>query len=209
MSESPNVLRTGRYEARGKGGLATVPSEATRQREEWNLNNKAQKPRREAAGLNENEHICSVVSVTSSNGVNGCVEPVPLWRRQYHASPNPAKMHGHSGVSVPACGEGYSREDGRTHISPVRGMECMTLLERSAVISPHALHSPEVNQAINGSEIPANGVWGVRHAHSMNEIPVMGIDAKGHDFCKRFPNSSGLSELPEREREGIEHERQR
>lgn len=73
----------------------------------------------------------------------------------------------------------------------------------------HILHNPEVNPTINGSEMPDNGVWEVRHAHSRNEIPVMGIDAKGHDFCKRFPNSSGLSELPEHKRNGIEHERQR
>jgi len=37
MSESLNVLKTGRYEARVKDGLATVSSEADRQREEWNL----------------------------------------------------------------------------------------------------------------------------------------------------------------------------
>ena len=208
MSESLSVSRTGRYEARGKDGLVTVPSEATRQREEWNLNNKAQKPRREAAGLNENEHICSVVSVTSSNGVKECVEPVPLWRRQYHASPNPAKMHGHSGVSVPACGEGYSREDGRPHISPERGMQHMVVKNPTAGFY-HILYSPEVNPAINGSEMPDNGLWGVRHAHSRNEIPVMGTDTKGHDFCERFPSSSGLSELPEHKRNGIEHERQR
>ena len=76
----------------------------------------------------------------------------------------------------------------------------MTLLESSNVSSFHAVHSPEVNPAINGSEMQDNGVWGVRHAHSRNEIPVMGTDAKGHDFCQRFTNSSGLSELPEHER---------
>ena len=85
----------------------------------------------------------------------------------------------------------------------------MTLLERSAVISPHALHSPEVNPAINGSEMPDNGVWEVRQVNSRYEVPAMGTDTKGPDFCQRFPNNSGLSELPEREREGIEHERQR
>ena len=49
MSESLNVLRTGRYEARVKDRLVTVPSEADRQREEWNLSNKAQKSLRKTA----------------------------------------------------------------------------------------------------------------------------------------------------------------
>ena len=69
MSESLYVSRTGRYEAGGKDGLATVPSEATRQREEWNLRNEAQKSQREAAGLNKNEPIRSVVMFTRSNAV--------------------------------------------------------------------------------------------------------------------------------------------
>lgn len=115
-------------------------------------------------------------------------------------------MHEHSGVTVLACGECYPKEDGRPHIFPVRGMQYMVLKNPTASFY-HILYNPEVNPAINGSEIPANGVWGVRHAHSMNEIPVMGIDAKEHDFCQRFPNSSGLSELPERERDGIVHEK--
>ncbi|WP_290704784.1 hypothetical protein [Ferroplasma sp. Type II] len=37
MSESLNIGKTENYEARVKGGLATVSSEADRQREIWNL----------------------------------------------------------------------------------------------------------------------------------------------------------------------------
>ncbi|MHB8562065.1 MAG: hypothetical protein ACYDAP_13075, partial [Thermoplasmataceae archaeon] len=73
MSESLNVLKTGRYEARGNDGLATVSSEATRQWEIWNLSNKAQRSLREAAGLNVNKPTSSAVRSTSSNGVKECV----------------------------------------------------------------------------------------------------------------------------------------
>ncbi|MHB1902457.1 MAG: hypothetical protein ACYCSO_10430 [Cuniculiplasma sp.] len=86
MSESLNIGKTENYEARVKDGLATVPSEADRQREIWNLSDKAQKSLREAAGLNVNEPTSSVVICTSSNGVNGCVDPVNIWRRQYQIS---------------------------------------------------------------------------------------------------------------------------
>ena len=131
MSESLNIVRTGNYEARVKDGLVTVPSEADRQWEIWNLRNEAQRSLREAAGLNANEPIRSAVICTSSNGVNGCAEPVRWWRRQYYASTNPARMHKHPGVAGLACGEGYSREDGRSHIFPVRGMATRKLLLRN------------------------------------------------------------------------------
>ena len=120
MSESLNVLRTGRYEARGKDGLVTVPFEATRQREEWNLSNEAQKSQRETTGLNENEPIRSIVMHTPGNGMNVCVEPISCRRRQHHTAENPDWQYEHTGVAGQACGEGYSREDGRPHMSPVR-----------------------------------------------------------------------------------------
>ena len=47
MSESLNVLRTGRYEARVKAELATVSAEADRQRKTWNLRNEALRSLRE------------------------------------------------------------------------------------------------------------------------------------------------------------------
>ena len=205
MSESLNVLKTGRYEARGNDGLATISSEATRQWEIWNLSNKAQRSLREAAGLNVNEPTSSVVIRTSSNGVNGRADPILLWRKQHHASTNPARMHGRSGVSRLACGKGYSRQDGRSHIFPVRGMRYMVLKNPTAGFY-HVFHNPEVNPAISRSEMPDDEMWEVRSDNSSDEFSVMGIDAKCPNFCKRFPNSSWLSELPERKREGIGHE---
>lgn len=206
MSESLNVLKTGRYEARGKDGLVTVPSEATRQREEWNLSNEAQRSRRVAAGLNENEPISSVVISSLSNEVKECVEPVIWWRRQHQISAKTVEVSGHSGVAGLACGEGYSREDGRDCIDPVRLTMHMELIKRPDVGSIHLHGSREVRMPISGSETASEVMQPVRRVHSRDEFPVMGIDPKGPDFCKSFPNSSGLSELPERKREGIAHE---
>ncbi|MHB8560028.1 MAG: hypothetical protein ACYDAP_02515 [Thermoplasmataceae archaeon] len=45
MSESLNVERTGNYKARVKVILVTDMTEADRQREIWNLSNKAQRSR--------------------------------------------------------------------------------------------------------------------------------------------------------------------
>ncbi len=206
MSESLNIGRTENYEARVKDGLATDPPEADRQREIWNLSNEAQRSLREAAGLNVNEPISSVVIKTRSNAVNGCAEPVMVWRRQYQIPTDSVRVSGHPGVTGLACGEGYSREDGRSHIFPVRGMEYMVIKNPTAGFY-HVSHNPEVNPAISRSEMPDNEVWEVRQVHSNDETPVMGADVKEPDFCERFPNSSWLSELPERKREGIEHER--
>ncbi|MHB1902458.1 MAG: hypothetical protein ACYCSO_10435 [Cuniculiplasma sp.] len=114
-------------------------------------------------------------------------------------------VSGHSGVTGLACGEGYSREDGRSHIFPVRGMEYMVLKNPTTGFY-HVLHNPEVNPAISRSEMPDDKVWEVRSDNSSDEFSVMERDAKGSDFCKRFPSSSWLSELPERKGDGIEHE---
>ena len=209
MSESLNVLKTGRYEARGNDELATVSSEATRQREIWNLSNKAQRSLRETAGLNMNEPKSNVVIRTSSNGVNGRADPILLWRKQHHASTNPARMHGRSGVTGLACGEGYSREDGRDCIAPVKLTIHVELIKRPNVDSIHMHGSREVRMPISGSEVASHGMQPVRQVHSNDETPVMGADVKEPDFCERFPNSSWLSELPERKREGIVHEKQR
>ena len=186
--------------------LATDMVEADRQREEWNRSNMAQRTLREAAGLNVNKPTSSVVICTSSNGVNVCAEPVMLWRRQHQISTNPTRIPEHTGVTGQACGEGYSREDGRSHIFPVRGMEYMVIKNPTAGFY-HIFHNPEVNPAISRSEMPDDEVWEVRQVHSNDETPVMGADVKEPNFCERFPNSSWLSELPERKREGIEHER--
>ena len=206
MSESLNVERTGNYKTRVKVILVTDMTEADRQREIWNLSNKAQRSLREAAGLNANEPISSVVIKTRSNAVNGCAEPVMVWRRQYRIPIDSVGVSGHPGVTGLACGEGYSREDGRSHIFPVRGMEYMVIKNPTEGFY-HIFHNPEVNPAISRSEMPDNEVWEVRQVHSNDETPVMGADVKEPDFCERFPNSSWLSELPERKREGIGHER--
>ncbi|MHB1622954.1 MAG: hypothetical protein ACYCR9_07040 [Cuniculiplasma sp.] len=155
--------------------------------------------------MNESKPTSSVVIQTSSNGVTERAEPVVWWRRQYHASTNPARMHGRFGVTGLACGEGYSRQDGRSHIFPVRGME-YTVIKNPTAGFYHVFHNPEVNPAISRSEMPDNEVWEVRRIHSSDEFSVMERDAKGSDFCKRFPSSSWLSELPERKGDGIEHE---
>ena len=208
MSESLNIGKTENYEARVKDGLATVPSEADRQREIWNRSNPAQRSPREAAGLNVNEPTSSVVIETHSNVENGCAAPVSTRRRQYQILTDSVGVSGHSGVARLTCGKGYSRQDGRSHIFPVRGMEYMVIKNPSAGFY-HVFHSPEVNPAISGSEVPDNEVWEVRQVNSSGETSVMEKDAKEPDFCERFPSSSWLSELPERKSKGIEHEKQR
>ena len=92
MRESLNVSKTGRYEARVKVMLETVMAEADRQWEIWNLSNEAQRSLRETTGLNEHEHVCSVVTPTFSNGVTGCAEPVVRRRRQYRIYTNTARI---------------------------------------------------------------------------------------------------------------------
>ena len=185
--------------------MVTAISEADRQREIWNLSDKAQRSLREAAGLNANEPTSSVVMTTLSNERNGCADPIRTWRRQYQIPTDSVWVSGHLGVTGLACGKGYSRQDGRSHIFPVRGMEYMVIKNPTAGFY-HIFHSPEVSPAISGSEVPDNEVWEVRPDNSSDEFSVMEMDAKCPDFCERFPNSSWLSELPERKREGIEHE---
>ena len=186
MSESLNVLKTGRYEARGNDGLATVSSEATRQWEIWNHSNMAQRSLHKTAGLNANKPTSSVVMCTSSNGVNGCAEPVDLWRRQYYASTNPARMHKHPGVARLACGEGYSREDGRDCIAPVKLTIHVELIKRPDVDSIHIHGNREVRIPISGSEVTSHGMQPVRPDNSSDEFSVMEMDAKCPDFCDVF-----------------------
>ena len=190
MSESLNIGKTENYEARVKDGLVTVPSEADRQREIWNLRNEAQRSLREAAGLNVNEPTSSVVMDTLSNEESGCADPVRIWRRQYQILTDSVGVSGHPGVSRLACGKGYSRQDGRSHIFPVRGMEYMVIKNPSAGFY-HVFHSPEVNPAISGSEVPDNEVWEVRQVNSSGETSVMGADAKDPDFCNVFQSVHG------------------
>ena len=191
MSESLNVEKTGNYKARVKDGLATASFEADRQWEIWNPRNEAQRSLREAAGLNESKPICSVVNSTPSNGVKGCAEPVVWWRRQYYASTNPARMHKHPGVTRLACGEGYSREDGRDCIAPVRLTMHVELIKRPDVGSIYMHGSREVRMPISGSEVASNGMQPVRQVHSSDEFSVTEKDAKGPDFCDVFQTVHG------------------
>ena len=190
MSESLDIGKTENYEARVKGMLVTVISEADRQREIWNLSNKAQKSLREAAGLNVNEPTGSVVMSPLSNEENGCADPILLWRRQYQILTDSVGVSGHPGVARQACGEGYSREDGRSHIFPVRGMEYMVIKNPTAGFY-HVLHNPEVNPAISRSEMPDDEIWEVRQVHSSDETPAMGADVKEPDFCDVFQTVHG------------------
>ena len=112
--------------------MVTAISEADRQREIWNLSDKAQRSLREAAGLNANEPTSSVVMTTLSNERNGCADPIRTWRRQYQIPTDSVWVSGHLGVTGLACGKGYSRQDGRSHIFPVRGMEYMVIKNPTA-----------------------------------------------------------------------------
>ncbi|MEM3334037.1 MAG: hypothetical protein QW745_07525 [Thermoplasmata archaeon] len=62
MTESLNISRTRRYEARTKIILATIMIEASRQWKIKNLNNEAYRSLREATGLNESEPTSSVIN---------------------------------------------------------------------------------------------------------------------------------------------------
>ena len=201
MSESLNVLRTGRYEARTKGRLVTDLSEAGRQWEIWNLSNKAQRSLRENAGLNVNEPICSTVMHTLSNGMTVCVEPFVSWRRQHHAAGIPDMPHGHTGVTGQACGEGYSKEDGRDCIAPVRTTMCTELIKRPNAGSDHAHCSEEVTIRIIGREIGSDGMQPVRRVHSRDETSVMEADPKGPDFCNASGTGRGFSSRQPRQGE--------
>ena len=201
MSESLNVLRTGRYEARTKGRLVTDLSEAGRQWEIWNLSNKAQRSLRENAGLNVNEPICSTVMHTLSNGMTVCVEPFVSWRRQHHAAGIPDMPHGHTGVTGQACGEGYPKEDGRDCTVPMRLTVCMRPIKRPKVDSLHVHRSKEVSGAISGSEVLLKDLQPVRQANIRDETSVMGADPKGPDFCNASGEGQGNSSRQDRREE--------
>ena len=173
MSESFSIAKTGNYEARTKGRAVPFLLEAGRQLEIWNIREKAQRSLREAAGLNESEHIYSVIILTSSNGVNGCAESVMRWRRQYRISTNPTRIPRHPGVAVLACGEGYSKEDGRDCIAPMRLTVCMRPIKRPNVGSLHVHRSKEVSGAISGSEVLLKNLQPVRQANIRDETSVM------------------------------------
>ena len=205
MSESLNVLRTKRYEARTKDEMVTALFEASRQREIWNLSNEAQKSLRESAGLKKNEPTSSTVIFSPSNGMNVCVEPVWIWRRQYQVSANSVWIPEHTGVAGQACGEGYPKEDGRDCIAPMRTTVCMKLIERPNVGSDHAHRSVEVTIRISGSEIGSKGMQPVRQDHNRDETSVMEADPKGPDFCNASGRRTGQLKSPRPTGGGVRH----
>ena len=142
--------------------------------------------------------VCNVVNIFRSNAVKGCAEPVQLWRRQYQVSTNLVRVPGRPGVSVLACGEGYSREDVRNCIAPMKPMVCIRLIKNPMGGSYYAHRSAEVRASISESETAPEGMQPVGQEHSRGETFVMKIDTKVPDFCERFASSSELSELPER-----------
>ena len=128
MNESFNVLKTGRYEARAKGKLVTVYlkqadnwDNGTSEIRLWYLYAKPQV-------ITNSEARCSIVISLCSNAVKGSVEPVTVRRKQNQPSP-PVWMAGLPGVAGMTCGEGYSGEDGRDCIAPMKTMVCMRLIK--------------------------------------------------------------------------------
>ena len=201
MSESLNVLRTERYEARVKVMLVTAMAEADRQREEWNLSNEAQKPLRKATGLNKNEPTSSTVIYPPSNGMNVCVEPVLTWRRQHQVSANSVWIPEHTGVAGQACGEGYSREDGRDCMVPMILTVCMRPIKRPKVDSLHVHRSKEVSGVISGSEVLLKDLQPVRQANIRDETSAMEAEPKGPDFCNASGEGQGYSSRQDRREE--------
>jgi len=49
---------------------------------------------------------------------------------------------------------------------------------------------------ISGSETASHGMQPVRQVHSSDESPVMGMDAKGPDFCNAFQPVLGHQSYP-------------
>lgn len=101
----------------------------------------------------------------------------------------------HPGVTGWACGEGYSREGGRSRTSPVKWLTCTARIESSNESSVRTWKSQEVSQSISRSEMTGNGVREVRQVHSSGEFPVMGMDAKEPDFCSASSRERGSPSL--------------
>ena len=195
MNESFNVGIIGNYEARVKDKLATVclkqidnGDNRTSGMRLWYLYAKPQV-------ITNSEARCSIVITPCSNADNGSVEPVTVRRKQNRLSP-PVWMAGLPGVAGMTCGEGYSDEDGRDCIAPVKTVLCMRLIKNPLAGSYYAHYNAEVMVPINGSETAPEGMQPVGQEHNRSEIFVMKMDAKVPDFCKRFAGSSRLQIHP-------------
>ena len=82
--------------------------------------------------------------------------------------------------------QGYSREDGRDCIAPVRLTMHVELIKRPKPGSIHMHGSREVRMPISGSEVASDGMQPVRRDNSSDEFSVMEKDAKCPDFCDVF-----------------------
>ena len=94
-------------------------------------------------------------------------------------------------INPASYGEGYSREDGRDCIAPVKLTMHVELIKRPDVGSIYMHGSREVRMPISGSEVASNGMQPVRQVHSSDEFSVTEKDAKGSDFCDVFQTVHG------------------
>lgn len=173
------MLRTGKHVARERMAEKSVHSKQT---DKGDIPaHEAVRPRRESAGSNVSEAICSVVMTAHSNVVNEGVEPVNVRRRHYSTS-TPAEMCRPFGVASWACGEGRSQEDGRAGIALMRRTERRKHIKRPVAGRSKPFRNCEVRMPISIVEMASEGMQAVRQVHSSNELPVMGRDAKGPDF---------------------------
>ena len=174
MSESLSVVRANGYVARPKAGQATAPAEAGRQRGSVDLkwpNHPDAKPQ----ARTYSEPGCSIVRKGRSNAANGSAEPMLWWRRQYPPS-KLAELVGLPGVAGLACGEGCSREGGRSGTVLMHG-NWPEMLRHARGRCAGVRGSISVTREMSTKAVPE-----VRGDGSSNEVPVMGADAKRPHF---------------------------
>lgn len=186
------MLETARHVARSKETLATVISEAGRQRETW-IPRWIRYPDARRQVETNSETRCSIVRHTHSNVGNECAEAVLWCRKQNMISANAAWMSWHSGVAGSACREGCLREDVRSHILMTAGMK-----------RPNAGTAMHVKPSISETrEMMSHGIWEVGKDHSSDERSVMDMDAKDPYFEQVPPETEIMPYSPE----GVSHGR--
>lgn len=177
MSESLNAVKATSRAARAKGGQATVPSEAGRQRQTPNLR-WFRHADAEPQAVTRSEPRCSVGIRTRSNAGSGGAEPLVWWRRQNPPANPVARPVEPSGVAGTACGEGCSGESGR---------------------SGTVLPATEVKGAISATrEGRPDAVPEVRGGRSSEEVSATDMDAKGLHFDGASEEATGGPSRPTR-----------
>lgn len=126
------------------------------------------------------EARCSIVTSTHSNVASGSAEPLCRWRRQYQHTTMVNGCVGLSGVSGKTCGEGHSREDGRS--DAVRNATLHTSIKRASESQGSGAACKERSVINVTREVHSHAVSEVRGAYSSDEAPVMGGDAKRPHF---------------------------